>query len=65
MPESQRKKAGNGKPKKGPVFRLPAVDDRKKRILKKIAGLLLGAFAVFTFIALFSYLFYIVLIQPA
>ena len=57
MPESQRKKAGNGKPKKGPLFRLPAVDDRKKRILKKIAGLLLGAFAVFTFIALFSYLF--------
>ena len=33
------------------------LDERKKRVLEKLAGLLSAAFAVFTFLALFSYLF--------
>ena len=33
------------------------IDEGRKKVLKKIAGLLLAAFAIFTFLAIFSYLF--------
>lgn len=45
------------KPGKGLTARLSGLDDDRKRILKKVSGLVVGAFAVFTFIALLSYLF--------
>ena len=45
------------KPGKGLTARLAGLDDDRKRILKKVSGLVVGAFAVFTFIALLSYLF--------
>ena len=33
------------------------LDENRRRVLKKVAGLVLGAFAIFTFLAVFSYLF--------
>ncbi len=52
----QEKKAGKGQGKSFfSVF--TDLDERKKKLLKKIAGFIAAAFAVFTFLAIFSYLF--------
>ena len=58
---AQQKKKQDRKPGKKPGMSLSGyfagMDERKKKVLKKIAGLVSGAAAVFTFLALFSYLF--------
>ena len=65
------KKRPDRKPEKKPGKKNPAghvsgrslsswvvnLDESKKKVLKKIGGLLLAAFAIFTFLAVFSYLF--------
>lgn len=51
-PKPAKKKSG-----KNFLSYFSEMDESTKRILKKVAGLVAGAFAVFTFLALFSYLF--------
>lgn len=55
--EKKPEKKTSGKPARRLAAYLAGLDDDKKRLLRKVSGLLVGAFAVFTFIALLSYLF--------
>ena len=55
--EKKPEKKTSGKPARRLAAYLAGLDDGKKRLLRKVSGLLVGAFAVFTFIALLSYLF--------
>ena len=57
--KTEKKSAGTPavKPVRKPFSGLTSLDENKKKILRKVAGLVLGAFAVFTFLAVFSYLF--------
>ena len=55
--EKKPEKNTSGKPARRLAAYLAGLDDDKKRLLRKVSGLLVGAFAVFTFIALLSYLF--------
>ena len=57
--KTEKKSAGTPavKPVRKPFSGLTSLDENKKKILRKVVGLVLGAFAVFTFLAVFSYLF--------
>ena len=52
--EKKPEKKTSGKPARRLAAYLAGLDDDKKRLLRKVSGLLVGAFAVFTFIALLT-----------
>ena len=57
MQKKKQERKPARKPRKSLAAYFSDLDDNTRRILKKVAGLVVCAFAVFTFLALFSYLF--------
>ena len=55
--KSEKKAPGREQPRMSISSWLKDMDEGRKKVLKRIAGLLLAAFAIFTFLAVFSYLF--------
>ena len=55
--KSEKKAPGREQPRMSISSWLKGMDEGRKKVLKRIAGLLLAAFAIFTFLAVFSYLF--------